>query len=125
MSLKPWLYLTGAVCAEIVGVTVMKLVADEGSLLILLFMYAMIGLSFYLLSIVVLYLPLGLSYALWEAGGIISVTLIGFFLFHEQLGVEKLLGMAMLLTGVVIIKLAMQEPDADCIEAEAGGMQNG
>ncbi len=75
MSLRAMLFLAGAVGTELLAVTVMKLVADSDSLLSLLFMYAMIGLSFYLLSFVVLDVPMGLAYALWEASGMTAVTI--------------------------------------------------
>lgn len=119
MSLRPWLLLLAAVCTEIVGVTVMKLIADQYSLLILLFMYAMIALSFYLLAKVVMYLPLGLSYALWESFGIIAITFIGYFLFNEHLGLKKSLGIAMLLAGVIVIKFATPDSSMTKNEMEA------
>ena len=122
MSFRPWLFLLAAVCTEIVGVTVMKLVADQYSLVTLLFMYSMIALSFYLLAKVVVYLPLGLAYALWESFGIIAITLIGYFLFNEYIGSQKIIGIAMLLAGVVVIKIAASSSDQVSHEV---GAENG
>lgn len=50
LTLQPWLFLLAAVTSEVVGVSTMKLVAQEHDWGALLFMYAMIGLSFAFLA---------------------------------------------------------------------------
>ena len=111
MPLRPMLFLLAAVATEIVGVTAMKLVADSESLLSVLFMYTMIGLSFYFLSFVVVSVPLGLAYALWEATGMTAITLIGYFVFAEIMSWYKACGIILLIAGVVIVKLAAPEEE--------------
>lgn len=106
MHLRPMLFLLAAVATEIVGVTAMKLVADYQSLPSLIFMYAMIALSFYFLSFVVLHVPMGLAYALWEATGMTAITIIGYLMFAEPMNLYKIFGLALLIGGVIIVKLA-------------------
>lgn len=105
MRLRPWLFLLAAIAVEITGVTIMKFVSGSGALAAFLFMYAMIGLSFYLLALAVRHLPVALTYAIWETIGLVCVTFIGFRYFGERLGWLKLLGMAVLLAGVVLVNL--------------------
>ncbi|ATE60187.1 ligand-binding protein SH3 [Thauera sinica] len=105
MRLRPWLFLLAAIAAEVAGVTVMKLVSDSGSAAAFIFMYAMIGLSFYFLAIAVKDLPMALTYATWETLGLTCIAFIGFRFFGESLGLYKLLGMAVLMAGVVMVNL--------------------
>lgn len=107
MRLRPWLFLLAAVAAEVAGVTVMKRVADTGSTTTFLFMYAMIGLSFCLLALAVKELPLALAYATWETIGLVAIAFIGFRFFGESLGFQKLLGLAVLMAGVVMVNLGV------------------
>jgi spermidine export protein MdtJ len=107
MLLRPWLYLFAAIAAEVIGVTVMKLVSSSGSLAALFFMYAMIGLSFYFLATTMKHLPIALAYATWETVGLICVAFIGFRYFGEDLSLFKLLGMAVLILGVILVNIGV------------------
>ena len=103
MVLRPWIFLLAAVAAEIVGVTAMKLDAQHGSWGALLFMYAMIGLSFFLLATAMEHIPMAVSYATWETLGLTAVAFIGYRYFGESIGPMKLLGMGVLISGVVLV----------------------
>jgi spermidine export protein MdtJ len=103
MALRPWFFLLAAVAAEIVGVTAMKLDAQHGSWGALLFMYAMVGLSFFLLATAMEQIPMAVSYATWETLGLGAVAFIGYRFFGESLGPMKLLGLAVLIAGVVLV----------------------
>lgn len=103
MVLRPWIFLLAAVAAEIVGVTAMKLDAQHGSWGALLFMYAMIGLSFFLLATAMEHIPMAVSYATWEMLGLTAVAFIGYRYFGESIGPMKLLGMGVLIAGVVLV----------------------
>ena len=103
MSLRPWIFLLAAVATEIVGVSVMKLVSQQSAWTALLFMYAMIGLSFFLLATAMEHISMAVSYATWETLGLVAVAFIGWQFFGESLGLLKLLGMAVLVAGVVLV----------------------
>jgi multidrug transporter EmrE-like cation transporter len=103
MKYRAWTYLLAAVVAEIIGITCMKLVADDDSWLATAFTYGMIGLSFYLLATAVKVLPIAMTYATWETIGLVSITLISFLFFGEQIGAQKLVGMLILICGVVMV----------------------
>lgn len=113
MQLRPWLFLSAAIASEVIGVTVMKIASDSGSIAALLFMYAMIGLSFWFLATTMKQLPIATAYAAWEAVGLISITCISFALFGESLGPIKLLGMLMLIIGVMLVTSGSPENEAD------------
>lgn len=105
MALRPWFFLLAAVATEIVGVSVMKLVSQQAAWTALLFMYAMIGLSFFLLATAMEHIPMAVSYATWETLGLTAVAFIGYRFFGEGLGLQKLLGMAVLMAGVVLVNV--------------------
>jgi len=103
MRLRPWIFLLAAVATEIVGVSVMKIVSQQAGWAELLFMYAMIGLSFFLLATAMEHIPMAAAYATWETLGLAAVAFIGWRFFGESLGGLKLLGMAVLVAGVVLV----------------------
>ncbi len=113
MTWRPWPYLLAAVAVEVSGVTLMKRVADSGALASFLFMYALIGLSFYFLALAVRRLPIALAYAAWETLGLACVTFIGLRYFGEDLGPAKALGLAALLVGVVLVSIGAPEAQGE------------
>ncbi|MFR0689235.1 SMR family transporter [Enterobacterales bacterium AE_CKDN230030158-1A_HGKHYDSX7] len=70
----------------------------------LLVMYLMIGLSYYFLSLAVKRVPVGVAYALWEGIGIVLITLVSAIWLGEHLGVEKALGLAVMIAGILLVK---------------------
>lgn len=111
MALRPWFFLLAAVAAEIVGVSVMKLVSQQAAWTALLFMYVMIGLSFFLLATAMEHIPMAVTYATWETLGLAAVAFIGWRFFGEGLEPLKLLGMALLLLGVVLVNTGGHAPE--------------
>lgn len=59
--------------------------------------------SFYLLSIALKALPLGIAYAIWAGLGIVLTCLISVVVFRQTLDAMALLGIAMIVGGVVVI----------------------
>lgn len=71
------------------------------SLLGLLFANAAI----YLLTHSLKNLPVGTAFAVFTGIGAIGITLIGIFHFHESTSPARLLSIALILTGIVTLKL--------------------
>ena len=63
------------------------------------------GLSFYMLSLALRTMPVGVAYAIWSALGIVLITLIGAFVFHQKPDMPAILGMVLIVAGVVVINL--------------------
>ncbi|WP_343560101.1 DMT family transporter [Kiloniella sp. b19] len=61
------------------------------------------GCAFYLLSLLVRHLPIGLVYAVWSGVGITLVALAGVVLFDQKLDWPGIAGMGMIIGGVVIL----------------------
>lgn len=61
--------------------------------------------SFYLLSLALRSVPIGIAYALWSGLGIVLITLIGVFAFKQQPDIPALVGIALIMAGVLVINL--------------------
>lgn len=61
--------------------------------------------SFYLLSLSLRSVPIGIAYALWSGIGIVLITLAGIFFFKQQPDLPAILGIALIMAGVLVINL--------------------
>lgn len=67
---------------------------------------AAMGVSVWLLSIAMKTLPMGTAYAVWTGIGAVGAVILGIVLFHEPVTVARLGCVALILTGLVGLKLA-------------------
>ncbi|MDV4144204.1 MULTISPECIES: DMT family transporter [Shimia] len=63
------------------------------------------AISFYLLSLTLKTLPVGIMYAIWCGLGIVFVAIIGYFAFQQRLDLPAILGIGLILCGIVVINL--------------------
>ena len=100
-----YLILALAVVAETIGTTALKAseqFTQTGPSIVVVLAYSV---SFYLLSITLKTIPVGVVYALWSGLGIISIATIGWFVFGQKLDFAALAGMAMIVGGIAVIHL--------------------
>ena len=62
-------------------------------------------LSMWLLGLAVRTLPLGTAYAIWTGIGTVGTVLVGIMLFHEPANSVRLLCVALIVSGIVGLKL--------------------
>ncbi len=62
--------------------------------------------SLWLLGIAMKWFPLGAAYAIWVGVGVVGTTLLGIVLFAESASAAKLASVALIVAGVVGLKLA-------------------
>lgn len=63
------------------------------------------GLSFYLLAKVLLYIPVGVAYAIWSGLGVVLIALIGWLVFAQRLDAPAVIGLGMIIAGIAIINI--------------------
>ena len=63
------------------------------------------GLSFYLLSLSLKVIPIGVAYALWSGIGIVLTVLAGIILWREPLDWARVAGIVLIISGILIINL--------------------
>ncbi|CUH62894.1 Methyl viologen resistance protein C [Thalassovita gelatinovora] len=102
---KTYLILLAAVATETIGTTALQASQQFSRLLPSLLAIAGYGCSFWLLSLTLKILPVGVVYALWSGLGIILIALIGFVVFGQKLDLAAVLGMGLILAGILVINL--------------------
>ena len=61
--------------------------------------------SFYLLTLVLRTIPVGITYAIWSGLGIVLVTLVASYLFKQIPDVPAMIGMGLIVAGVLVINV--------------------
>ena len=89
---------------EIIGTLSMKYASVNGGMIGHIVMYVMITASYVLLSVAVKRVALGVAYALWEGIGILFITLFSVLWFDEPISALKVLGLATLIAGIMLVK---------------------
>jgi len=64
--------------------------------------------SFYALSVAIRVIPLSIAYAIWGGVGIILTATVSFVLFRQMLDAAAFVGIALIVSGVVVINLFSQ-----------------
>ncbi len=98
-----YIFLLGAIACELAATTCLKLsqgftVWWASAVTVVLY-----SISFYMLSQVMLFIPLSVAYALWSGLGILATVLISVYFFHEPLQLITVVGILLILVGVVIV----------------------
>ncbi|MDT8991073.1 multidrug efflux SMR transporter [Curvibacter sp. APW13] len=94
-------FLFGAIAAEILATTSLKLSEGFTKPLPAIVTVLGYGVSFYLLSLSLKRMDLGVVYAIWSGVGTAAMAVVGYWLFSESMGVVKGLSIAMIIFGVV------------------------
>lgn len=63
------------------------------------------GISVWLLSISVRYLPMGAAYAVWTGIGVIGTVIGGIYLFGEPVLMARLLSIMLIIAGIVGLRI--------------------
>ena len=100
-----WALLALAILLEVTATLALK-PAGAGSPAAIAIVVAGYGSSFSLLAYVVQRLEVGIVYAVWSAAGTAIVALAGIVAFGESLTALKLVGLALVICGVVVLNLA-------------------
>jgi small multidrug resistance pump len=100
-----WIYLAIAISAEVVGTSCLKSsqgFTRPGPTAVVVVGYMV---SFYFLSLALKTIPVGVAYAVWAGVGVALITLIGWAFFAQSLDTAALFGIALIVTGVVVINI--------------------
>lgn len=100
-----WFYLSIAIVAEVIATSALQ--ATQGFTKGLPTVITLLGyaLAFYMLSLSLRAIPLGIAYAIWSGVGVVCVGIIAYFLYKQSLDLPAILGMSMIVGGVMIINL--------------------
>ena len=100
-----YLYLAVAIIAEVAATSALKSSQEFTRLWPSLLVVTGYALAFYMLTLSLRTLPVGIAYAIWAGLGIVLVALIGILVYRETPDWPAIVGMSMIVGGVVIIQL--------------------
>ena len=105
--MSPYAMLVVAVLFEVFADTCMKLSNGFKKKLPILGVVVGYAASFYLLAGALVVIPLGVAYAFWTGVAIALTAVMGWFVWRERFNAKKLAGMALIVAGVVALRLAV------------------
>ena len=100
-----YLLLGCAIAAEVLATSLLGRTNGFTVLLPSVVVLAGYAISFFLLSIVVKTMPVGIAYAIWSGVGTLAVVGIGVTVLGQPLTVWQGLGVALVVVGVVLINV--------------------
>jgi small multidrug resistance pump len=100
-----YLYLLIAIVCEVVATSALKQADGFTRLWPSLVCLVGYGAAFYLLSILVKTIPVGIVYAIWSGAGIVLIAAVGWFWFKQSLDIAAIIGLILIVAGVLIVNL--------------------
>jgi len=98
-----WILLSIGIAIEILATASLKLSDGFTKLGYAGLTLICFGAAFYVMSLVVRTMPVGIAYSVWAGGGIAGVTLLGALAFGQRLDGYAYLGVGLILAGVVVL----------------------
>lgn len=100
-----FVYLVLAIVAEVIATSALKASMGFTRPLPSVVVVVGYGVAFYLLSLVLRTLPVGVAYAIWAGLGIVLVTLVGIVVFGEKPDLPAVIGISLIVAGVVMLQM--------------------
>lgn len=105
--MNPWLALACAILVEVAGTLCLKVASDAttfaGRLAPGIGVAVFYGATLVLMAISMKSLDVGLTYTVWAGAGTALVTVAGIVLFNESFAWPKLVGVALVAAGVMVL----------------------
>ncbi|MBA4336351.1 QacE family quaternary ammonium compound efflux SMR transporter [bacterium] len=100
-----WVILFIAILSEVIASTALKYADGFTKLIPSIVVVIGYTLAFFLLSLTMKVIPMGVGYAVWSGIGIILISISGYILFKQSLDTPALVGIFLILIGVLIINI--------------------
>ena len=101
-----YLYLAIAIAAEVIATSALR--SSEGFTRPIPSAIVAVGygVAFYMLSLCLRDIPVGIAYAVWSGVGVLLVTLIAWWLHGQKLDATAIAGLGLIVAGVVTLQLS-------------------
>lgn len=100
-----WSLLGLAIIAEVIGTSAMRASDGFSRLWPSLFTVICYGAAFYLLSITLRTIPVGIAYAVWSGIGIVLISLAAWALYGQKLDAAGWIGIGLIIAGVIVLNV--------------------
>ena len=104
-ALITYITLGGAIVLEVIGTTFLQKTEQFTKLSPTLAMAICYIGAFYLLSLVLKTIPVGIAYAIWSGLGIVLISAVGYIVFRQSLDLAAIIGLTLIIIGVVIVNV--------------------
>jgi len=94
-----------AIVFEVTGTILLPITKEFSKLIPTSLVMIFYSLSFYLLSVAVVKLPLSIVYASWAGLGVFSVAILSYFFYKQPLNTPTVIGLFMIVVGVVLVNM--------------------
>ena len=98
-----YIFLALAIVLEITGTSLVKDTEGFTRWVPSLICLVAICFSYYLMSHVVSFIPVGITYATWSGLGIAAITIIGIFKYNQIPNIPTIVGLVLIIVGVIIV----------------------
>ncbi|GGL66778.1 DMT family transporter [Halocalculus aciditolerans] len=103
--MNPYIVLAGAILSELLGTTALELSDGFTNLVPSVGVVVGYGLAFYLLSVTLQDLPVGVVYGTWAALGIVGVAVVGVVVFGDPIDSIGIVGLLLIIAGVYCVNI--------------------
>ncbi len=100
-----WIYLFVAILFEVAGTLSIKQITVTNNYYWIISIVICYLISFSLVGISVQRIDLGTAYAIWAGVGTALIVVLGYFIFKEEMNLFKILGIGLIISGSIILKL--------------------
>ena len=98
-----YIFLALAIALEITGTSFVKDTEGFTRWVPSIICLTTICFSYYLMSHVVGFIPVGITYATWSGLGITAITIIGVFKYNQIPNIPTIIGLVLIIVGVIIV----------------------
>ena len=100
-----YVYLAVAIVAEVVATSALKATEGFSRLIPSIVVVSGYGLAFYMLSLTLRTIPVGVAYALWCGVGMALISVIGWTVLKQRLDAGAIIGIALIVIGVIVLSV--------------------
>ena len=100
-----YLALLFAILFEVTGTMLLPITKEFSKFIPTSLVIIFYSLSFYLLSIAVVKLPLSIVYASWAGLGVFSVAILSYLFYKQPLNFPTIIGLFLIVIGVVLVNV--------------------
>ena len=103
MILNSYLLLALGIVFEVAGTMLLPLSQNFTKILPTVGLAIFYMASFYCLTFSIRVIPIGVLYATWSGMGIFLITVFGYFIYHQSVNWQTILGLFLIIIGVIFV----------------------
>ena len=103
--MKQWFILSLAIIFEVIGTSSLKFSEGFTRFWPSVIVVACYASAFYLLSLTLKTIPVGVSYAIWSGVGTTLIVLVGWIFIGQKLDAAAIIGISLIVAGVAVLNI--------------------